>query len=166
MTEPSERPGSLGRRGRSREDLDSAFEQFRQANPDVERELLRFAQQARGTGLRHLGIAMLYERLRWYRHIESNDPDFKLNNDYRSRYARLLMRLDPSLEGLFETRKLKEPAPPPPPGQLFGLEVIEDPAVAGSTIEFRCSGRLVGRIHDIGVIGAPEPEEASSQSRS
>lgn len=33
---------------------------------------------------------------------------FKLNNDFRSRYTRLLMQQEPELQGFFETRTLRE----------------------------------------------------------
>jgi hypothetical protein len=33
--------------------------------------------------------------------------DFKLNNNYHSRYARLIMEREPGLDGFFETRGLR-----------------------------------------------------------
>jgi hypothetical protein len=47
--------------------------------------------------------------LRWQRHIDGLPDEheaFLLNNNYTSRYARLLMELNPELAGIFETREL------------------------------------------------------------
>ena len=54
-------------------------------------------------------IKFLWERLRWIIHVETNVPlgDFKLGNDYHSRYARLLMEQEPELVGWFVTRELR-----------------------------------------------------------
>jgi len=42
--------------------------------------------------------------------IETQDPDgWKLNNNYTSRYARLVMDECPDLDGFFNTRELQSP---------------------------------------------------------
>lgn len=88
--------------------LDRAFWQFHFEHPHVYELLVRFALEARAAGRHRYGIAMIYERMRWYVLIETNDPlGFKLNNNYRSRYARLLMLYEPELADLFEIRELK-----------------------------------------------------------
>jgi len=52
---------------------------------------------------------MLWEVLRWNRFLATADPEaWKLNNNYHSRYARLLMTNNPELAGVFELRELKE----------------------------------------------------------
>jgi hypothetical protein len=45
--------------------------------------------------------------LRWNRFLVTGDPNFKLNNNHRSRYARCLMREHPQFAGMFEVRELK-----------------------------------------------------------
>jgi hypothetical protein len=52
---------------------------------------------------------MLYEVLRWQYFMTTTDPasDFKLNNNYRSRYARLIMVQEIELVDAFEIRELK-----------------------------------------------------------
>jgi hypothetical protein len=52
---------------------------------------------------------MLFEVMRWNWFMTTTDPDsdFKLNNNYRSRYARKLMDEYPELDGIFEVRELK-----------------------------------------------------------
>lgn len=88
--------------------LQDDFERFHAANPHVYKELARLARQAVARGRTRVGIGMLWEVLRWYFWLETKgDVEFKLNNNYRSRYARLLMNQEPDLRGLFEVRGLK-----------------------------------------------------------
>lgn len=88
-----------------------AFDRFHQANPWVYTELVRLARDLHTRGRKHIGIGMLFEVLRWNWQRTTTDPnsDFKLNNNYRSRYARLIMDTEPDLTNTFETRELKAP---------------------------------------------------------
>ncbi len=86
------------------------FAAYHAENPQVYDELRRFALQAKRAGLKRLGIAALYERVRWYTAVESKNDTFKLNNNYRAGHARLLMLQEPELAGFFETRKSREDA--------------------------------------------------------
>lgn len=93
--------------------LDLQFAAFHEANPGVYLALRRLALHAVGRGHTHIGIGMLWEALRWESFIQSTDPtqaEWKLNNSYRSRYARLLMASEPKLRGVFETRRLTRKA--------------------------------------------------------
>lgn len=85
------------------------FEAFHAANPHVFEGLKELALKAAGKGYRKLGIRMIWEVLRWNRMMQTRDPngDFKLNDHYHSRYARLLMEREPLLDGLFHLRELK-----------------------------------------------------------
>jgi len=87
--------------------LDTQFANFHAHNPDVYSELARLARQARDAGRRRIGIKMLYEVVRWHRFITTSGDEFKLNNNFHSRYARLLMENEADLGGLFELRELK-----------------------------------------------------------
>ena len=84
------------------------FAQFHAENPLVYAELLRLALEARGLGYRKIGIKMLWEVMRWNLtvRIQRAEGEFKLNNNYHSRYARMLDR-EPALAGCFELRELK-----------------------------------------------------------
>ena len=89
--------------------IDREWLAFHEANPHVYEALVRFAREAAARRT-HFGIGMLWERLRWYTSIEAHDQsqsEWELNNNFRSRYSRLLMAREPDLEGLFETRKLR-----------------------------------------------------------
>ncbi|CAB4180862.1 hypothetical protein UFOVP1056_1 [uncultured Caudovirales phage] len=44
--------------------------------------------------------------LRWETAMSTTGDDFKLNNNYRSRYARLIMATCPDLTDVFDTREL------------------------------------------------------------
>lgn len=87
--------------------LDAKFADFHAKNPKVYTELVELAMQAHRKGRRKIGIGMLFEVLRWNRFITTTDPDFKLNNNYRSRYARMIMHDYPELNGLFDLRELR-----------------------------------------------------------
>lgn len=83
-----------------------AFFAFRNENPHVERELVRLArewQHARPG--EQVGISMLWERMRWEIAVHTTGDSWRLNNDWRAFYARLLERDYPEFRGLFETRR-------------------------------------------------------------
>ncbi len=90
--------------------IQNQFEQFHHKHPNVLHELARLAWQAKNQGRTKIGMKQLFEVLRWERMI-AGLPDegeaFKLNNNYTSRYARLIMARYPDLEGMFDTRELR-----------------------------------------------------------
>jgi hypothetical protein len=87
-------------RGQSLEDQ---FTAFHAANPQVHAALRALALSMRRRGVRKAGIGQLFEVLRWQYALQTNGGDFKLNNNFRSFYARLLDN-EPELHGLFELR--------------------------------------------------------------
>lgn len=92
---------------RSEPSIATRFAEFHVANPHVYAELVMLARRARRTGNPKLGIAQLFEVLRWRRMLATSDAhsDFKLNNVYRAPYARMIMAREPDLAGCFETRR-------------------------------------------------------------
>lgn len=88
--------------------IDDAFDAFHHANPAVYWALRHLALGLISKGRDRVGIGMLYEVLRWQVQLATDDPasDLKLNNNYRSRYARLLAA-DPQIGNVFELRELK-----------------------------------------------------------
>src|SRR5829696_1211728 len=86
--------------------LDREFFEFHAKNPAVYRELVKLARQAKEAGRHKVGIKMIYEVVRWTRFLETSDPDWKLNNNYHSRYARLIMDQELDLQDIFELREL------------------------------------------------------------
>ena len=89
--------------------IQDRFEAFHRLNPWVYEHLVRLARQLRQRGHERLGIGMLWEVLRWQVFMGTFDPssEFKLNDHYRSRYARLIMDQETDLRGAFEIRELK-----------------------------------------------------------
>lgn len=93
--------------GRER-DLAYQFERFHRENPGVYDLLVKMARDLKRQGLERAGIGMLWEVLRWrYLRKAKGHDGFKVNNNHRSRYARLIMAREPDLAGFFETRELK-----------------------------------------------------------
>jgi hypothetical protein len=89
--------------------IQAAFESFDRLNPQVRLNLVVLARDLLSRGHRKIGIGMLFEVLRWQYAMHTADPasDFKLNNNYRSRYVRRLETLYPDLVGVFEKRELR-----------------------------------------------------------
>lgn len=81
-----------------------AFERYHADNPGIYNKLVEFARQAVSRGATHIGIGMLFERVRWYSTVEAQGDPFKLNNSYRAFYARKMMAEHKDLAGLFELR--------------------------------------------------------------
>ena len=88
--------------------VQSRFEAFHLRHPEVLTQLLGMARDLQRRGHARIGIGMLFEVLRW-QHMTASDPSepYRLNNDYRSRYVRLICEVDPELGALFETRELR-----------------------------------------------------------
>ncbi len=88
--------------------IETRFLAFHEANPKVWELLVRFTFELVDHGYKHAGISLIWERMRWEMSLQTTDPEgFKLNNDFRSRYARRLMKHYPEWEGFFRTRELR-----------------------------------------------------------
>ncbi len=90
--------------------IQSRFEHFHSENPIVYATLVRFAREWRLARTDRCGVGMLWEVMRWevsLRGLPATGEDFKLNDHYRSRYARLIMLQEPDLADIFETRILR-----------------------------------------------------------
>jgi len=94
------------RKRKRRASIDARFSQFHRENPHVYAALLDIVTRARQQGYQRWSMKGVFEVLRWEWSISTTDPDFKLNNIYTSRYARLLMQKHPELEDFFETRRI------------------------------------------------------------
>ena len=84
------------------------FEAFHSANPQVYEILLKMTWDLHRKGKRRVGIKMLWEVVRWQ--VETGElvttNQFRLNNVFTSRYARLIAASDPLLAKIFEQRRL------------------------------------------------------------
>lgn len=86
--------------------IQEKFESFHELNPWVLAAYVRLADDWVARGRKRIGIGMLTEVLRWQYGRKTVGDDFRLNNNYRSRYVRLMIAEHPRFEGVFETREL------------------------------------------------------------
>ena len=84
--------------------IEANFAKFHRENPAVYAELVKISRSLKERGREHYGIGALFEVIRFHRAIQTNDPDFKLNNNYRALYARMIMDQEPDLSDFFATR--------------------------------------------------------------
>jgi hypothetical protein len=80
------------------------FLKFHDENPDVYWRLVRMLQDAKAAGRIRIGMGMLFEVLRWQTMLETSDQDFKLNNNYRAWYTRLISVRRPDLGEIITKR--------------------------------------------------------------
>jgi hypothetical protein len=100
-------PDSVSDLPLSEEGLEARFRRFHAENPHVYGELAKLARQAKRKGRRKIGIKMLFEVVRWNRFLTTTDTEYKLNNNFHSRYARLIMDKEADLRGIFDLRGLR-----------------------------------------------------------
>ena len=91
--------------GKPYSQLKADFEQFHENNPRVYEELLELAFRLHRAGRKRYGIGSLFEVLRWHRAIKTHGSDFKMSNNHRAFYARLIMENEPELEGFFQVNE-------------------------------------------------------------
>jgi len=100
--------GSFAPKHRARKSIAERFDIFHRDNPDIYRRIVQIARQMQARGVRKMGISLIFERLRWLHFIEvKTDEGFKLSNDFRAEYARLIMTTESDLPDFFETRALR-----------------------------------------------------------
>ncbi len=89
--------------------IEEAFQRFHAENPWILEQLLTMTEKLHRGNRKRYGIGMLWEVLRWHVAIGEikTDEDFKLNNNFRSRYVRLIVKLHPEYEQMFEMRVLR-----------------------------------------------------------
>lgn len=84
--------------------LRDRFTAFHEANPHVYEQLRVLSLDLVGRGAKQLGIGMLFEVLRWVYAVRTSGDEYRLNNNHRAFYARLLMESEPELRGKFHVR--------------------------------------------------------------
>jgi hypothetical protein len=88
--------------------MEERFFAFHYANPWVLDRLADLARTLLRRGWHKIGIGLLTEQLRWTWATTTEDPnsEWKLNNDYRAFYVRLLEHTWPDeFAGVFEKRR-------------------------------------------------------------
>jgi len=89
------------------DDMASRFERFHHNNPHVYKNIVQLARKFREKRPDAVvGIGMLYEVLRWnYYMTTESQEEYKLSNDFRAAYSRLIMKQETGLEGIFKCKK-------------------------------------------------------------
>jgi hypothetical protein len=85
--------------------MQAEFEQFHRDNPGVYSSLVELCRLARDRGIARWGIGRLWEVLRWNAAMQTDAVDYKLNNNHRAFYARMIMEREGDLAEFFETRR-------------------------------------------------------------
>lgn len=80
------------------------FWKYHSANPAVFELFRKFSNELKRSGRKHYGAKAVMERIRWHFAVETVGDDFKLNNNYTSCYARLMVLQDDSFDGFFAMR--------------------------------------------------------------
>lgn len=87
--------------------IQDQFVNFHRLNPWVLDALESLTADYLSGGAKRVGIGMLFEVLRW-RYVRATEGDeFHLNNNFRSRYVRLLIERHPEWSPAFEVRTLR-----------------------------------------------------------
>lgn len=85
-----------------------AFVEFNHENPHVYDRLVELTREWVAAGHERCAIGMLWEVLRWRSGLDVEQVgEFKLNDHFRSLYVRMMMDLEPDLDGVFEVRALR-----------------------------------------------------------
>jgi len=83
--------------------LAQRYDEWKEKNPSILKAFFRFADAA-ARKQRKFGAKMVAERLRWFTFVESNDEEYKINNNYVAYIARDWKAERPFYEHLIETR--------------------------------------------------------------
>lgn len=88
--------------------IQDKFLKFHSDNPNVYNLLVQFANEVKDAGHNTYSIKALFEVVRWHINVKTKSDDiFKLNNNYHSRYARLIEENESNLSGFFKKRELQ-----------------------------------------------------------
>lgn len=86
----------------------SLFDQFllfHVSNPEVLGVLEGIALELFDQGWSKGSINLIFERVRWLYAIQTRGDKYKLNNNHRAFYARLIMMVNPKLDCFFSIRR-------------------------------------------------------------
>lgn len=80
------------------------FFKFHESNPKIFDLYKRFALELKQSGRVRYSSMMILQRIRWHVEVETNDTEFKVNNNHAPCYARLLMLYDSHYRKVFKRR--------------------------------------------------------------
>jgi len=84
--------------------LDERAARFHARNPGVYALAVRVCRYLQARGFQHYGIGAVWEIMR-FKYLETRGDIYKLNNNYRAFYSRLIMAQEDDLSSFFRTRK-------------------------------------------------------------
>jgi hypothetical protein len=87
--------------------LETRFRHFIYENPHVVRRVTELAYEWKNAGHDKCSMELIFAMLRWKEGIETRGDQFRLNDAWTSRMSRLVMQLEPALDGFFNTRVLR-----------------------------------------------------------
>lgn len=93
-------------RGVPRTTIDE-FLEYHRNNPAIWKGFERFSLEVWARGRKHYGAKAIMERARYELDIEQGNSEFKINNNFVSYYARIMLAKYPELKGFFEFRRVE-----------------------------------------------------------
>jgi hypothetical protein len=83
------------------------FAEFDRRNPHVFREIRRRCNELLALGVKHFGLRLVWERMRWDHTVQTQGEPWKLNDHYVAYYARKLIESDRRFASVLELRALR-----------------------------------------------------------
>ena len=80
------------------------FAKFHSSNPDVYKIFADLARKMKNSGKKKYSAETLVNVIRWEKDLVTYGDRFKINNNYRSIYARMFVYFNPKFKGFFEMR--------------------------------------------------------------
>jgi hypothetical protein len=88
--------------------IQERFEKYDAENPQIFALFARFARELYDAGIRRYSAEGIIQRIRWHYDVNVRKDQYrKINDHFRSRFARKLMNLEPWAKGFFELRRLR-----------------------------------------------------------
>ncbi len=86
--------------------IDEAFRDFHKANPQIYSWFKKYFFHLERKGKKKISGKLIIERVRWEAFVKTTGEDFRINNNFTSRYVRLFIREFPQYSNYFELRTI------------------------------------------------------------
>jgi len=83
------------------------FREYHKSNPHVYRLFKKLAFEMSETGRKQYSAEVIVNVMRWHHDLNSKGDPFKINNDFKPMYARLLVHRHPELGEFFHFRRVR-----------------------------------------------------------
>ena len=87
--------------------MEERFLEFDKNNPQAYKMFKKFVFDAIKKGRQHYGANGIIELIRWHTFLDTNDHDYKINNNWGAYYARKFENEYPQYKGFFRSRRLR-----------------------------------------------------------